>query len=562
MSAHTIHASEKPLLDIFCDKFQFLIPPYQRPYSWTTEEAGELFDDLVVAMSEGEVDELPAYFLGSIVLIKNQQKPESDVVDGQQRLTTLTILLAVLRDLFEGELAERAQNYISEKGDPFAGTETRFRLQLRERDSEFFERVIQTPEGTATISDTTRTLGDAQKRIAENTLLLIDQASKLDESARVKLMTFMIQNCYLVAVEATDSESAYRVFSVMNDRGLDLSPTDILKADIIGAIPQNQRARYNDQWEGLEEDLGRDAFRDLFSHIRMIYRKAKLAGTLEAEFRRYVNPTESPSEFIDSILSPYAQAYLEVVNQAYQGTQQVDEINRRLRHLSRLDNADWEAPALLFIALYRDNPALVLDFLIALERLAFGMFIRRANINERINRYAQIVTQIEAGDGIFDTPDSPLVLTNNEISAILDQLEGPVYEIQRTRMPLMLCLDELLSDGAAEYDHKIITIEHVLLQSPTSDSEWLEWFPTEEDREYWVHRLANLVLLSRAKNSQAQNFEFSRKKQEYFSRNGVSPFSLTTQVLGYDVWTPQILQERQNELLELLRNHWRLIHSD
>lgn len=93
MVRHTIDASEKPILDIFCDKFLFRIPSYQRPYAWTTEQASELLEDVTVACGDAtDMAEASPYFLGSIVLIKDPARANADVVDGQQRLTTLIIL--------------------------------------------------------------------------------------------------------------------------------------------------------------------------------------------------------------------------------------------------------------------------------------------------------------------------------------------------------------------------------------------------------------------------------------------------------------------------------------
>lgn len=125
-------------------------------------------------------------------------------------------------------------------------------------------------------------------------------------------------------------------------------------------------------------------------------------------------------------------------------------------------------------------------------------------------------------------------------------------------MPLLLRLDGLLADKGATYEHKVLSIEHVLPQTPATDSIWLTWFPEEEDRELWTHRLANLVLLSRQKNTQAQNFDFERKKQEYFQRKGVATFALTSQVLNQAEWTPDVLKKRQYDLIGLLKSEWRL----
>ena len=94
-------------------------------------------------------------------------------------------------------------------------------------------------------------------------------------------------------------------------------------------------------------------------------------------------------------------------------------------------------------------------------------------------------------------------------------------------MPLLLRLDSLLADQGATYEHKLLSIEHVLPQSPAENSTWLTWFPDADARDLWTHRLANLVLLSRRKNAQAQNFDFDRKKEEYFQKKGVATFALT-----------------------------------
>jgi len=108
------------------------------------------------------------------------------------------------------------------------------------------------------------------------------------------------------------------------------------------------------------------------------------------------------------------------------------------------------------------------------------------------------------------------------------------------------------------YDHSVITVEHVLPQHPAGNSQWREWF-TEEDAQAWVHRLANLVLLDRRKNSAASNHDFEVKKTTYFmTKNQTSPFKLTSQVLSVQDWTPARLQARQRELLHAVVKIWGL----
>lgn len=234
MTRHTIEASEKPILDIFCDKYVFRIPSYQRPYAWTTEQVGELLDDIRTAcgVTDKPEDQSP-YFLGSIVLIKDPQKAEADVVDGQQRLTTLTILMSVLRDLADAHMASFIHGYVCQNGNPITGAPDVFRLTPRERDAAFFRATIQTQGMTGDLPDSAA-LKDAKARMVENAAFLRGKLEALTPEERRRLTVFIANRCYLVVVAASDQESAFRIFSVMNSRGLDLSAADILKADIIG----------------------------------------------------------------------------------------------------------------------------------------------------------------------------------------------------------------------------------------------------------------------------------------------------------------------------------------
>lgn len=218
---------------------------------------------------------------------------------------------------------------------------------------------------------------------------------------------------------------------------------------------------------------------------------------------------------------------------------------------------DWESPAILYLSQNHQNPERLLRFFKDLERLAAGMMIRRANINHRLERYGRLLRAIESEEDLYHE-DSPLQLKDDERKHILEILNGNLYNMPRIPRPVLLRLDEARSEGEARYDHGVISIEHVLPQRPSLNSQWLEWFPDEELREAWTHRLGNLVLLSKRKNSQAQNFDFERKKREYFQRQGVTSFALTTEVLNEKEWTLEIVEERQQRLMETLRRVWRL----
>jgi hypothetical protein len=168
------------------------------------------------------------------------------------------------------------------------------------------------------------------------------------------------------------------------------------------------------------------------------------------------------------------------------------------------------------------------------------------------------VAAIERGDDP-SAEDSPLNLTAEERQATLDWLDGRVYTYSaKLRSYILLRLDSFLAGAGAVYKHTVTTIEHVLPQTVATGSEWdAQW--SLEDREVWTNRLGNLVLLSRAKNAEAQNYDFATKKTKYFqSKSGVSPYASTTQVLSRGQWTVAEVEARQQELLDVFRKGWQL----
>lgn len=560
MASTKIQAAERPVGDIFSDEYRFTIPRYQRPYAWTAEQAGEMFDDLSAAASDGvSLDTTDPYFLGSIVLVKAENDAQAEVVDGQQRLTTLTLLLSALRLHVAEAFAASLDSRMFQRGDPIKGTIDQPRLALRDRDHAFFEKRIQARAGVEHLRGlATDTLPDSQRNLVQNTILFLDRLADLDIEDCHRLVSFIDRHTYLVVVSTQDFESAYRIFTVLNERGLDLTHTDILKSEIIGELSESDQDDYTKKWEAEEEDLGRTDFADLFSHIRMVFAKTKARESILKEFRSSVlSQVSDGRRFIDDVLVPLSDAFEVVTRADYKATSGADAVNDLLRWLNLLDNNDWIPPAIRYLSLPAVDSAAFHRFLVALERLAASMFIRRVDVTRRVERYGRVLEAIETGADLIG-PDSPLRLNEFERVDTLNRLDGEIYTVTRIRLYVLLRLDSALSSGGASYDHPLITVEHVLPQSTAPDSTWRSWF-TEEERRYWVHRLANLTLLARRKNSQASNYDFDIKKQRYFTaKNGVSPFVLTSQVLAEQQWTPELLQNRQQEHLTTLAGLWEL----
>lgn len=560
--SHTLTAKEQSLAKIFSDDYVFTIPGYQRPYAWGRDQAQELLDDLLGALASApaQLSDAAPYFLGSIVLIKGEASPEATVVDGQQRLTTLTLLLSAVRATVQDAAVQAGiTKRIYEHGDVVSATQARYRLLLRERDRDFFRQYVQHENGLHALAQISTVLPDAQARLRNNAQVFMDGLAKLPQAVLVRLVQFVITRCYLVTVATPDLDSAYRIFGVLNSRGLDLSATDILKAEVIGGIEPALRDTYTKKWEDEEEDLGRDEFGDLFSHIRMVYRKAKPQGTLLKEFKEHVVSAKQPRVFVDEVLLPMAQAFAELRDADYASTRHAEQVNEHLRWLNRLEFKDWVPPALTFFVRHRQQPEVVLSFFRDLERLSYSMLARKAGVNERIERFSALTGAVEAGGDLVAT-SSPLQLSSEEQYQTYAALNGPLYETHSSRALalLLLRLDHLLSDGSASYQHEVVSVEHVMPQQPAPNSQWAGWVPDKAVHQLWVHRLGNLALLSRKKNSSASNRDFDWKKSAYFTKGGSTAFALTTQVLQFADWTAAVMQQRQDAMLAKLEVHWRL----
>lgn len=560
--SNKITGKEYPLSKIFSADFEYHIPGYQRPYAWTEEETGILFDDLYEFFQTEAVDN---YFLGSIVLIKDENKPYADVIDGQQRLTTLSILFSVMANSFHTEAyRNNCKKYLQEEGNILEGIAAQPRIFLRDWDQDFFSKYIQDIQLDALVQIDPVTLDtEAKRHIQKNCTVLREKFSEVfnDENDLLKFTQFILTRCFLVVVSTPNQESAFRVFSVMNSRGLDLLPTDIIKSMTIGKLPKDEEQKYTEKWEELENLTGRDGFNEVFTHTRTIFAKERPKKNLLDEFKEYVIKQTSPKSLVDEYLIPYTEAYVCLKNCEFSSTQNAEEINELLLWLNKTNNHDWMPPAIKFLTDHKNDSVYILWFIRKLERLASYLLVTAKDVNQRMERYKWILVEMESRpDNNLTAPLENIELTDWEKQQFIDALNGEIYSMTAKRRNYIIQrLDSFLSDGGATYNTKLFTIEHVLPQHPSADSEWMKLWPDTQTQRFWLNKIANLVPLTRQRNSAAQNYDFNTKKIKYFqSKNGTSSYTLTTQVINIAAWTPEVVEARQKDLEEIFISKWDL----
>lgn len=554
-----IKADQHPIAEVLGDKFIHEIPPYQRPYAWTSDQALQLLEDLREAMSS-DADE--PYFLGSIVLIRPQKEPVGQVVDGQQRLTTLTILAAVLRDLEQDQDAwEAIAGAVYIKPNPYKKQVESIRVIPHSEDKIFFREAIQFPDATSQPTPPHLPKTEAQKLMWDNAVALRKRILEMEIDDRQRLVGFLLNNCVLVVVSTESRGAALRIFRVLNDRGLDLSNADVIKADLLGKFKDvAEIAHQAARWRDFETDLGRKDFEDLLENLRFIREKRKNRTSLSESYEeRFEKSTPvDVRNFLDQEFAPAKRWFAEIVDG--DGVEFPADLRggllEALAGLRLLPNKDWMPAALAAAMLFGATPKL-LSTLLKLEGLAWVMQLGRRYDTQRMKRYGEIIGALSESDAELEAKLTPTADENDDAWI---SLSGKVYSRFPVRVvrALLERLDRLLSEQLVVWEGQK-TVEHILPQNP----EIGEWASFDlEQREGLTDTIGNLVLLTSRKNSSASNLPFAQKRKIYFGLAETSAGKkratyASAQELG-DLadWDIGSYRNRQERHLSLLCERW------
>jgi hypothetical protein len=265
--------------ELFSSPYFFRIPEYQRPFSWDAEH----FDDLISDLTSANPNE--QYFLGTLVLHKVDDQGNHDVIDGQQRLTSLLTLFSCVRDLIEDkDLKEEFGGYILQKAMKSKDIPGKERLEVK--DHEIFAKLVVAESGTLSCPPQNG-LPEPEWRYVEAVQIFREDLVGMSQDDLETFAKFLVQRCVVIFLSTTSFQDAFRLFTIVNDRGKQLRRIDILKAQnidpsIIGS--QTSRVALSHKWEEYENDLGSDTFESIFHLIRLMVLKEKPSGDLLSEF--------------------------------------------------------------------------------------------------------------------------------------------------------------------------------------------------------------------------------------------------------------------------------------
>jgi hypothetical protein len=555
------------LAELFSGPFLFNVPVYQRPYSWTRENAEQLLDDFLEAAGLGPFSgPESSYFLGTILLMDptgtrlpvlgpKMSVREFDVVDGQQRLVTLMTMFAVLRDLEPARstvIKRRVQSMIlAQNGSRFFRSE-RLRLHVATRERAFFEANVLRP-GATLQAYANGELTAPEAALLEARDVLRAELEELPEETRRKLFDYVCDKCNVVVIVSNNIDRAHRIFVVLNERGKKLQRNDILKADVLSRLSTSSMQAAVAQWDQASAELGED-FDSLFAHIRTIYGHSR--PQIVSGVRAVVDEAGGAEPFFRDVFLPLSAAYKAVRSSGTAGMPQ--EITRPLQYLNRLPEGDWAPAAMLALKDWRADPQATGRVLSEIDRLACLLRILCAGTGKRVRRFADVVSAMRSGEVM--TGDHPAFqVTRDEMRNIGFHLRDLHKRNPKICKLLLLRLSNELDGTFATANPEAYTVEHVLPQRPAGTSEWRRWFPSAEERNVCTESIGNLVLISQKQNDKARNASFADKKVIYQASDDAVPMlSVTRDILIADEWRRFEIEAREERLLGLLERMWRL----
>lgn len=572
--ATEIKCEKKVIREIF--NMWYCIPDYQRAYVWDTDQVRDLLDDTISAYRENKEAQ---YFLGSMVLKINEKSEnnvsytEYELLDGQQRITTVFLILACMRDMLTDypQYQNSLAGFVYQAEDAILQQPERMRIifNIRSDVRDFVNEHIKPLHGTcdsALLKDKMQAKDvNISIRNMANAMLVAHEFLEENKSDIIGYLSYFLNKVLMIYVATEELQDAFQLFTVLNNRGVKLSSSDILKAENLKELSAADRTSWATRWEEMETYFGED-FDKFLSHIRTILVKKKQTTTLLKEFdefvysnqeydrtqKKYVPRTPILRRGKDTfeLLYSYYHTYQEVFDTDHSVATGDYEITNYLKLMETGFGADyWIAPVLDYYRKYRRRGFVA--FLKALDRKLSADWITAATPTVRMENVNAILREIEASQDSAELLQSKTFTINK--SDFERVINGDIYGRSFAKY-LLLKLDLIYRGSSTPMiPQAIASIEHILPRNPSADSQWVKDFSAAE-REEWTNKLGNLVLISRRKNTSQGNRDYVEKKEKYFERN-IEMFPNSIRIYqNYPEWKLSDLKKNHSDVVTELLN--------
>ena len=554
-------ATEANFLGFLKRSPQFVIPIYQRTYSWTERECGQLWEDI---LRTGGSDAIPAHFTGSIVYIEKglyQVTSQSSllVIDGQQRLTTVMLILEALgRHVGDGEpvdgfSAKKLRSYYLL--NPLEEGERGFKLLLTQTDKQSLLALMQQkPEPT-----------ESSLRISQNFAFFQEQVRSLEATGLALLCKGLAKLTIVDIALSRDQDNPQLIFESMNSTGRELSQADLIRNFILmGLEPTHQTGLYEEHWRPMEIAFGQEAYGTHFDGFMRHYLTFKTGEipNVRAVYEAFKGHARSPEVAAAGVDALVADVHTYAGYYCAMALDKEDDIElasafRDLRELK----VDVAFPFLL--ELYDDyvQGRIPKEDFVQAVRLVEAYVFRRAvcaiptnSLNKtfasfgRALRKDRYIQSIQAH--LLTLPSYRRFPGNEEFRRELSARD--LYNFPRRSYWLRRLENQGRKERVPVDEY---TIEHIMPQNENLSAAWREALGPEwkQVHERWLHTLGNLTLTGYNSEYSDRPFCEKRDMQGGFKE---SPLRLNERLGALDTWNEDTIQERAEQLAAKAVHVW------
>lgn len=530
------------------------VPTFQREYAWEDEQVDQLLNDLNRAKSE-HTD----HFLGTIVTISKGPHEPLEIVDGQQRLTTTSLLVTAIREVMaelgqSNQVVESINSDFLSRFDRKAGGPVP-KLTLNLDDNEFFSAIVSGVFLEPTRESHHRLLA-AHTRAKKFVRRIVSGFSEADRANVLNdWLEFIEHEASVILVKTDHASKAFKMFETLNDRGLKTSQADLVKSYLFGEANDRvseAQSRWSSMKDNLEEIADDDRAINFLRHAliatKQFVRAEEIYSTIQKDIKGEINA----SAFMSSLesLSRLYVATFQPSSEHWRG--HPISTSKALEVFNKFDLRPIR-PLLLSLAI-RFTPkefSAAVQLLVSISvRLVIAGRTRSGSLEQA---FASAALRVH---------DNKIV-TTKELKAALQNVIIPDQdfrtEFENARVSnanlARYYLTALEAARAGEQepwhvlneDPSVITLEHVMPQNPSID-----WGYDEETRKLFTKRIGNLCLLQKSGNEAVGNKAFDQKRNSF----AASPYGVTSMIATEPTWTPGAIERRQRILAQLALKAW------
>ncbi len=535
------------------DSYNFYnIPEYQRPYKWRNKQIEDLIDDIEESMDTGE------YFIGSIILVKKNDV--YDVIDGQQRLTTLTLMLAAFYQKFG--IQEIRKCFIDDDQEKFRIKVSPRVDQRNEFHEGFLSNILSGEEPDRHRENVFTKYYYITKEILEDHGLLKDK-----ETASL-FLKYVLDNVSLIRIYTRSEGFAVKLFYVMNTRGTSLTNDEIIKVILYDKLNERDRESFMGDWKNIEGIRKRlsgmwwpfDSAERIFTLYSYYHLGEKPKSTVFDTYSKMIDKGESPLKIINKV-KQYANSLLELHGDHSYESEFIQDDRKLYPFYYLNDTVYWQV--ILSSAIDTDFP----DFekltkeLVRLYYLNWISGHNSGNIRDISLKILKKIIDKEHVSKIVSLAEKKISDEDLEKLAF-ENLEKDVYSEKPKNWlrPVLLLLEyDLYDESGVDFiddsGSDAPSIDHILPQEWQSIHYWSEKW-TAEDASKYIYKLGNMTLISLSKNSKLGNTDFITKKGQYTGNIGnerATKFRLNDMVVNNEDWEVESLRNRQSYMVKRLK---------